>query len=452
MNSKELQLLVRCGETSTVQFKERFSNQDSIAAEMVAMSNARGGMILFGIKDKTGEVVGLSYQEIQQINSMLANVATNLLRPVIYIQTETVIIEDRSILVAHIDEGDNKPYKDLSGVIWTKQGADKRKVMENSEIVRLFQCSGMMYADEQPIPFTSDKDINSSVLDDFVRKEYGREIDTFGIPYLELLQNLNIIRDGKMTLAGLLFFGKYPQQYRPTFVLKAVAFWGIDMAGINYRDSKDISGTLPELFERGMSFFKANLRNIQAGQGFNSIGKLEVSEIALEEILQNALVHRDYTKNAPVRLLIFDDRIEIISPGCLPDGLTVENIKFGNAVVRNPFIANFCAKTMPYRGLGSGIIRALKEEPDLKFVNDLDGLQFISIIRRSYNEGINEGINEIETLILSFLEKNSQPKVKDISKHINKGIATTERYIKSLKEKGLIEYRGSRKTGGYYKK
>lgn len=253
MDSKELQLLIRCGETSTVQFKERFSNQDSIAAEMVAMSNARGGMILFGIRDKTGEVVGLSYQEIQQINSMLANVATNLLRPVIYIQTETVIIEDRSILVVHIDEGANKPYKDLSGVIWTKQGSDKRKVMENSEIVRLFQCSGMMYADEQPIPFTSDKDINSNVLDDFVHKEYGREIDTFGIPYLELLKNLNIIRDGKMTLAGLLFFSKNPQQYRPTFVVKAVAFWGIDMAGVNYRDSKDISGTLPELFEKGMS-------------------------------------------------------------------------------------------------------------------------------------------------------------------------------------------------------
>lgn len=138
--------------------------------------------------------------------------------------------------------------------------------------------------------------------------------------------------------------------------------------------------------------------------------------------------------------------------GCLPDGLTVENIKFGNAVVRNPFIANFCAKTMPYRGLGSGIIRALKEEPDLKFINDLDGLQFISIIKRSYSEGINEGINEVETLVLSFLEKNSHSKVKDISKYINKGIATTERYIKSLRDKGLIEYRGSRKTGGYYKK
>ena len=129
MNSKELQLIIKCGETSTVQFKECFPNQDSIAAEMVAMSNARGGMILFGIKDKTGEIIGLSYQEIQQLNSILANIATNLLRPVIYIQTETVIVDERSLLIAHIAEGDNKPYKDLNGIIWTKQGADKRKVM-----------------------------------------------------------------------------------------------------------------------------------------------------------------------------------------------------------------------------------------------------------------------------------------------------------------------------------
>lgn len=139
-------------------------------------------------------------------------------------------------------------------------------------------------------------------------------------------------------------------------MIKAVSFFGNNIAGVNYRDSKDITGTLPELFEKGMSFLKANLHSVQAGQGFNSIGQLEISEIALEELLQNALVHRDYTRNAPVRLLIFDNRVEIISPGCLPDGLTVESIKLGTAVVRNPFIASFCAKIMPYRGLGSGII------------------------------------------------------------------------------------------------
>jgi ATP-dependent DNA helicase RecG len=99
-------------------------------------------------------------------------------------------------------------------------------------------------------------------------------------------------------------------------------------------------------------------------------------------LLQNALVHRDYTKNAPVRLLIFEDRIEIISPGRLPNSLTIDNIKFGNAVVRNNIIASLCAKTMPYRGLGSGIKRSIKEEPEVELINDVDGEQFIVIIPR----------------------------------------------------------------------
>lgn len=149
---------------------------------------------------------------------------------------------------------------------------------------------------------------------------------------------------------------------------------------------------------------------------------------------------------------LFDNRVEIISPGCLPDGLTVESIKLGSAGVRNPFIANFCAKTMPYRGLGSGIIRALQEEPNIKFINEPVGMQFISVINRIADEGINEGINELESLILTFLKKKPGAKGYEIAEYIQKGAATTERYLKSLKDKELIEYKGSRKTGGYYKK
>ena len=145
---------------------------------------------------------------------------------------------------------------------------------------------------------------------------------------------------------------------------------------------------------------------------------------------------------------LFDNRVEIISPGCLPDGLTVESIKLGSAVVRNPFIANFCAKTMPYRGLGSGIIRALQEEPNIKFINEPVGMQFISVIDRIADEGV----NELESLILTFLEKKPGAKGYEIAEYIQKGAATTERYLKSLKDKELIEYKGSRKTGGYYKK
>ena len=113
---------------------------------------------------------------------------------------------------------------------------------------------------------------------------------------------------------------------------------------------------------------------------------------------------------------------------------------------------------MPYRGLGSGIIRALQEEPNIKFINEPVGMQFISVINRiadegvNEGEGINEGINELESLILTFLEKKPGAKGYEIAEYIQKGAATTERYLKSLKDKELIEYKGFRKTSGYYKK
>ena len=131
-----------------------------------------------------------------------------------------------------------------------------------------------------------------------------------------------------------------------------------------------------------MRFFTTNLYHLQAGQNFNKTGKLEVSQTALEELLQNALVHRDYSKNAPVRVMIFDNRIEIVSPGALPNSLTIENIKLGNAVVRNNLLVSFCSKLMIYRGFGSGISRAIAAQPDIEFINDVEGEQFRVIIPR----------------------------------------------------------------------
>ena len=98
------------------------------------------------------------------------------------------------------------------------------------------------------------------------------------------------------------------------------------------------------------------------------------------------------------------------------------------------------------------------EEPNIKFINEPVGMQFISVINRiadegvNEGEGINEGINELESLILTFLKKKPGAKGYEIAEYIQKGAATTERYLRSLKDKELIEYKGSRKTGGYYKK
>lgn len=383
MNSLELLDIISSGETSRVQFKKQLNNQDGFAAEMIAMANSKGGDILIGVEDKTGKVVGLDYRELQSIGSTIANIATNLVKPQIFPTTEVVNVdmgrEVKKVLVVHVEEGIAKPYKDRNGTIWIKQGSDKRRLTDNNEQLRLFQLSGLVYIDEMIVPGTSVSDIDKDKVEEYLKKIEDSDTD---IPEEQLYVNLNILKEGQMTLGGLLFFAKDPQKYRPAFCIKAVSFFGNDIAGNDYRGSKDIIGTIPEMFEQAMGFFNTYLEHKQKDQNFNTTGQLEISPVALEELLQNALTHRDYSKNAPVRLLIFDDRVEIISPGALPNSLTVENIKMGNTVVRNNLVVSFSSKLMKYRGLGSGVRRALKEHPDTELINDTDGEQFISVLKR----------------------------------------------------------------------
>lgn len=385
MTEKELLEIAACGETSKVQFKELLDNQASVAAEMVAMSNSKGGQILFGIKDKTGEICGLEYSQIQEIGNKLASIATELVKPQIFINTETVSAningETKRVLIVNIEEGIAKPYKDQQGIIWIKQGGDKRKLTDNNEQIRLFQQSGLIYVDEMIVPDTAFSDLDKEKIASYLSKIDGEEHSTEDITE-QICKNLNILKDNRLTLGGLLFFAKKPQKFRPAFCVKAVSFWGNDIAETEYRDSQDITGTIPKIFDETMDFFKRNLHHTQQGQNFNSTGILEISEIALQELIQNALTHRDYSKNSPVRVLIFDDRIEIISPGCLPNSLTIENIKMGNAVVRNNLVVSYASKLMAYRGLGSGIARAIKKQPNIQFENDKDGEQFRVVIPR----------------------------------------------------------------------
>ncbi len=242
-------------------------------------------------------------------------------------------------------------------------------------------------------------------------------------------------------MAGLLFFGKHPEWKRPAFIIKAVAFYGNDIGGTQYKDSRDLDGTIPEQFEQGIKFLENNLHHVQAGQNFNSLGVLEVSRIALEEILQNAQVHREYIKNAPIRLLIFDNRIEIISPGCLPVNITVDSIQLGETYQRNPLLASFCAKTMVYRGLGSGIIRAKKDGSKIDFRNDESTNQFIATIwRETEKKGVsleensasndkNSASNEEKGL---SKEENSASRNKNSASNEEKGLSKREQVINEL--------------------
>ena len=112
------------------------------------------------------------------------------------------------------------------------------------------------------------------------------------------------------------------------------------------------------------------------------INKVAAREAALEELVVNMLLHRDYFISAPWRVMIFDDRIELVSPGALPNDLTVEHIRYGVSNMRNPLIASFATKELPYRGIGTGIRRALAAVPQLGLESDHDRNLFTARIPR----------------------------------------------------------------------
>jgi ATP-dependent DNA helicase RecG len=98
----------------------------------------------------------------------------------------------------------------------------------------------------------------------------------------------------------------------------------------------------------------------------------------------------DYFVSAPLRIFVFDDRVEIVSPGHLPNNLTVANIRTGNSNMRNPILSSFATKLLPYRGLGTGILRALREYPNIDFIDDKEGNLFRAVIRRNQQTGFHQ--------------------------------------------------------------
>jgi predicted HTH transcriptional regulator len=376
MNEQELLQTINMGESSKVQFKERMPHLDSFAHELIAFSNSRGGVIIFGVNDKTGELNGLSFSEIQQINQQIVNAASQKVYPPVYVSTETVAANGHQIVVVTVGEGPSKPYKDSNGTIYLKNGSDKRKVTSNDEIARLLGSKSLV-ADEMEIFDSTIRDVDTRLFSEYFKKEFGATYEEKGLTIEEALAAKKVMRNGHLTIAGLLFFGNEPQALRPDLTIKAVMFAGNDIGGDNYRSKpEDLKGIIPELFKQGMLYVKSCIRYLQNGQGFNSTGVPEISIAALEEVLQNALIHRDYFKTAPVRLMVFDNRVEITSPGRLPNSLTVEEIKYGNPVIRNNQIALFASRTLPYSGLGSGIRRALLNQPDMELENDAEGDRF----------------------------------------------------------------------------
>ena len=384
METTELLEAVARGEDSRHQFKEDVTNAASLGAEMAAFANSGGGQIFIGVADD-GSIHELNAVNVSRLNQLISNAATNVVRPALNPQTENVSVGTGVVLIITVPDGLSKPYVDNSGSIWVKCGSDKRKVTAREELQRMFQTAQLVHGDDVPLPGTSVADIDLVYFRQFFKKRFERELDeVVGMSIAKVLTNMRLLNGGLLTASGALLFASDPTPLVPSFHVKAVCYPGTDLHASQYTDSADIFGRIDQQFEQALAFILRNLRRCQGNQGVNTEGILEIPRIVLEELLANAIIHRDFFVSAPIRIFMFDDRIEIISPGHLPNNLTVDNIRSGNSNIRNPILASYATKVLPYRGLGNGIVRALREYPDIEFEDDRDGNKFVVRIQRPY--------------------------------------------------------------------
>ena len=381
--------ILELGEDSLHQFKLLVNNEEQMAEIFVSFLNMGGGYVLIGINDKDNSVEGLTPDQIRRQNQIISNAASENVVPPFSPFTENKIIDDKRIIVIYIQEGKQKPYKTKSGKYLQRVGSDKR-IMDTEQIGRLIQDKSHSTFEEDEASGTSweedlDRALYYSYFEKFHRKSVQDHIDELGISMEQLLRATSIIKNAGLTNAGLICFCANPQMFKPSYSIDFAHFPRFEKSDDSYIHKEKITGPITILFRRAIELLKLHLIQIKKEGGFNSRPEIEIHEYALEEALVNALVHRNYSINSTIKIFIFQDRVEIQSPGKLFNSLSIASILSGESRQRNPKIAAIAAIELPYSGLGSGISRIRKHHPDSQFINDVETDQFKVIFKRKSN-------------------------------------------------------------------
>lgn len=244
-----------------------------------------------------------------------------------------------------------------------QQGENAAVEFKAAELMRLFQMSGVFHYDTLPVANASINDLNMAALDSYFANygfEFSKEAD---IARRQLLINTDILApSGEPTIGGLLMFGINPSRYLPQAAIMFAHFNGLEIAA-ELIDRQEIIGTLPQQVDAAVAVMKNNLLRPSTIEGMKRKDTRQLPpDKVLREMVVNACVHRNYAiAGSRIRIFMFDDRIECISPGRLPNTVTVAKLRSGVSYASNPVLLKFMDNLRYIDRLGRGFPMIYRE-------------------------------------------------------------------------------------------
>ncbi|MEZ5535988.1 MAG: putative DNA binding domain-containing protein [Thiolinea sp.] len=348
----DIDKLIAQGENQSLEFKSAQTNPESLAKEMVAFANSEGGVILFGVDDD-GHVSGLTAGN-KNYEEWVANIARQNVVPGLDVGLRMTQLEGKFVLVIDVPKGNDKPYQTHKNQFLIRIGSTNRTATQG-ELMRLFQQSGMFHFDLQPVERTSIRDLNFTKLDQYFSMyeiDFSQEDDKE-----RLLRNTDILSpSGQATVGGLLIFGINPQRYLHNACISFAHFAGTELDE-ELLDKQVVTGSLDIQVDTALAIIKNHIRQPSRIEGAKTVDQVfQYPEKVFRELLVNACVHRDYSiHGSRIRVFMFDDRIEFMSPGRLPNTVSIEKIKQGVSFARNPVILKFMENLRYIDKLGRGL-------------------------------------------------------------------------------------------------
>lgn len=321
-------------------------SRNDLADEISAFANTRGGVILMGVDDKTREIVGIPNDRTQDVDRYIFEICEDSITPPVHFLSFHMLVSDTAGVQRHVLKVEiprSLFVHESPGGYFHRQGGSKRK-MPPDYLARLFQQRSqarLIRFEEQPVPGSGIDDLSESLW----KKHTTRSDDP---PETVLLKRSLLSEEENGTVAasvaGVLLCCENPKRFLPNAFVQAVRYRGVIQDGNYQIDAKDIRGPLDRQIERAMAFLKRN-QTVAATKEPHRVEKPQFSERAVFEAMVNAVAHRDYSVyGSKIRFFMFDDRLEIYSPGSLPNTVTVDSIALRQST-RNELITSLLAET-----------------------------------------------------------------------------------------------------------